>query len=83
MLFFWNGFYVKCVFSVQLSSIAVGISFYEILRCISLQFFLYIFFSTREKQCIYDISSEHVFEEQGQSRAFIHSVSATQFNVFI
>lgn len=44
MFFFWNGFYVKCMLSVLLSNTAAGISLYEILHCISLQFFLYIYF---------------------------------------
>lgn len=63
---FWNGFYVKYVLSVQLSSIAVGILLYEILHFISLQFFLqkeFIFFS-RQEQCICDICSERMIEER-------------------
>lgn len=37
---------------VLLSNIAVGISLYEILHCISPQFFLYIYFFYRQKKCI-------------------------------
>lgn len=50
--FFWNGFYVKCILSVLLSNIAVGISLYEILYCISPQSFLYIYSFYRHKKCI-------------------------------
>lgn len=55
MFFFWNGFQVKCVFLVLLSNIAVGISLYEILHCISLQLFLCLFFLYMDRSNAYVI----------------------------